>query len=312
MKTPKIMYVVLAALLPGIIAMTSVWGVGVLINVILLSCCCVAIELACLALRGAELMKNWRFHLSDGSALVTAWLIAICIPPFAGMDSLGLILVAAIAAIAMAKHAYGGLGRNTFNPAMVGYAVVLISYPAALGTWPPLVEAATGQSLDALSGATLLSEYRFRTGLTENEFSARFAVAIAQQQTIAATFALGGGVLLYLKLVAWRIPLAILISVGICAMFGYDSGSSFGHGSAWFHWINGGLIAAAFFIATDPVTHPNSPRDQIIFGVIVGVTIYVIRAFGAFPDGIAFAILFANCTTPMLNRLKIPASHAHS
>ncbi len=300
MTTSRSMPAVLGALLPGIFAMLTVWGWGVMWNLAWLSVFALLAEAALLAIGGERSFNRIRFQLTDWTALLSGWLIAICLPPFTDVY---LLALAAAAGLALGKHVYGGLGGNIFNPAMVGYAVVLVSFPEALAHWPAI---ANDAAVDGLSGATLLSEFRYRTGLTTSEFDALFLSAAGDQQLIAASFLIGGLVLAYRRLLAWRIPLAVLAGVGLAALFGYDQGASTSLGSAWFHWTTGGTIAAAFFIATDPVTHPQQPKHQILFGLMIGVLIYLIRAYGSYPDGIAFAVLFANAFTPFLNRLAVP------
>jgi len=298
--TARIMSWVLSALTPGIAAMVYLWGPGVLWNIAFASLFCCVIEALSLLLSGTHKPRDVGFHLQDCTALVTAWLIAICVPPFTSPE---LLLLASLAAIGLAKHAYGGMGRNVFNPAMVGYAVVLVCFPQSLATWP----SANLADVDILSGATLLTEFRYRSGITTHEFDLAYA-AIASKQTFIALCFLAGGVLLACKnLLAWRVPAAMFTALGACALLGYDQGSSLSLGSAWFHWTSGGFVAAAFFVATDPVTHPRGHRQQIIFGCIIAVFIYAIRAYGAYPDGIAFAVLFANCLTPLLNRVSAHA-----
>jgi len=294
---------VLVALLPGLGAMTYVWGIGIVYNVALLSIICLATEAAAVFAKqalgnapGENTVKKWSGHLFDGSTLVKAWLIAICLPPF---TNFGILSLAGLAAIGLAKHAYGGLGRNIFNPAMVGYAVILVSFPSHLALWP----ASSDGGIDHLTGATILSDFRYRVGITTTEFTSLFAPNLQDQRLIAYSFLAGGLFLLVKKLLAWRIPVSMLAGVGFAALFGYDQGSSMSSGSAVFHWTSGGFIAAAFFVATDPVTHPRGARPQIIFGFTVGLMTYLIRAYGTFPDGIAFAILFANCLTPLMNRM---------
>ena len=294
---------VLVALLPGLGAMTYVWGIGIVYNVALLSIICLATEAAAVFAKqalgnapGENTVKKWSGHLFDGSTLVTAWLIAICLPPF---TNFGILSLAGLAAIGLAKHAYGGLGRNIFNPAMVGYAVILVSFPSHLALWP----ASSDGGIDHLTGATILSDFRYRVGITTTEFTSLFAPNLQDQRFIAYSFLAGGLFLLVKKLLAWRIPVSMLAGVGFAALFGYDQGSSMSSGSAVFHLTSGGFIAAAFFVATDPVTHPRGARPQIIFGFTVGLMTYLIRAYGTFPDGIAFAILFANCLTPLMNRM---------
>lgn len=299
MSTAHIMQAVMLALVPGIAAMSFVWGPGVLWNVVLLSLACLLVEACCLLARGRA-RPEVLFQLKDCTALLTAWLMAICLPPYAHV---GLLLLAALAAIGLAKHAYGGLGRNVFNPAMVGYVVILVSFPQSLAHWP-----AAADAVDAFTGATLLTEFRYREGITSAEFAVLHAEAVSAQLLIAAAFLAGGVALTYKRLLAWRIPAAMFAATAACALIGYDQGSSLSLGSAWFHWTTGGFVAAAFFIATDPVTHPRQPRQQIVFGLVIGVFIYLIRGFGGFPDGIAFAVLFANCLTPLLNRVAARSS----
>ena len=298
MNTPRIMLAVLVALVPGLAAMVASFGVGVLWNLTILSISCLGIEVISLRLKQLS-WQNIYLHIQDCSALLTAWLITICLPPNIPISSL---IIASLASIGLAKHAYGGLGRNIFNPAMVGYAVLLVSFPQILAQWP-----AIPGEVDGLSGATLLTEFRYRIGITVEEFDVKFAVALAQQEIIALCFALGGLGLIVKQIIAWRIPVAMFGGVCICALFGYDQGSSSSAGGAIFHTLSGGFVAAAFFIATDPVTHPRRAKQQLIFGAMIGTLIYIIRSFGSFPDGIAFAVLLANCCTPLLNRV---ATHA--
>ena len=295
MTTPSIMRWVACALLPGLAAMTWFWGVGILVNAVFLCAFCLLAEAACTYARGgSQLMRR---SLTDGSALVTGLLIAICLPPDVAAWPLA---VAAAGSIGLAKHAYGGLGRNLFNPAMVGFAIILVAFPAQLAIWPA--------GIDGLSGATLLSDFRYRGGQTVADFLPTHAAAFSAAQVSAWAFAAGGAMLIAKGLIAWRIPLGMLLALSTCALVGYDQGSSQSLGSPWFHMHAGGLAAAALFVATDPVTHPREPRDQLLFGITIGALVYLIRAFGSYPDGIAFAVLLANCLTPLLDRRRVRAS----
>ncbi|MCH1551650.1 MAG: RnfABCDGE type electron transport complex subunit D, partial [Pseudomonadales bacterium] len=210
---------VLVALLPGLGAMTYVWGIGIVYNVALLSIICLATEAAAVFAKqalgnapGENTVKKWSGHLFDGSTLVTAWLIAICLPPF---TNFGILSLAGLAAIGLAKHAYGGLGRNIFNPAMVGYAVILVSFPSHLALWP----ASSDGGIDHLTGATILSDFRYRVGITTTEFTSLFAPNLQDQRLIAYSFLAGGLFLLVKKLLAWRIPVSMLAGVGFAALF---------------------------------------------------------------------------------------------
>ena len=310
-KTPNVMASVLVALLPGLAGMTFYFGLGVVWNLFWLSAFCLATEVLVVALKSgslapAILRAPLHNNLGDGTTLLAAWLIAICLPPYV---SIQILAVAALASIGLAKHAYGGLGNNIFNPAMVGYAVILLSFPQALAAWPAL-EGAENLAADALSGATYLSEFRYRDAMTVDEFLLNNPQAM-HQQIIAGLFLLGGLGLIYLRIISWRIPLALLITVGLLASVTYDQGSTQSMGSAWFHWTTGGTIAAAFFVATDPVTHPSRHSHQVIFAVSVGILLFVIRTQGNLPDGIAFAVLLANCATPLLNRIHRQRESQH-
>ena len=310
-KTPNVMAWVLVALLPGLAGMTFYFGLGVLWNLFWLSALCLATEVLVVALRTgslspALLRAPLQNNLGDGTTLLAAWLIAICLPPYV---SIQILAVAALASIGLAKHAYGGLGNNIFNPAMVGYAVILLSFPQALAAWPAL-GGAENLASDALSGATYLSEFRYRYAMTVDEFLLNNP-QVLHQQIIAGLFLFGGLGLIYLRIISWRIPLALLITVGLLASVTYDQGSTQSMGSAWFHWATGGTMAAAFFVATDPVTHPSRHSHQIIFAVSIGILLFVIRTQGNLPDGIAFAVLLANCATPLLNRIHRQREKQH-
>ena len=310
-KTPNVMAWVLVALLPGLAGMTFYFGLGVLWNLFWLSALCLATEVLVVALRTgslspALLRAPLQNNLGDGTTLLAAWLIAICLPPYV---SIQILAVAALASIGLAKHAYGGLGNNIFNPAMVGYAVILLSFPQALAAWPAL-GGAENLASDALSGATYLSEFRYRDAMTVDEFLLNNP-QVMHQQIIAGLFLLGGLGLIYLRIISWRIPLALMITVGLLASVTYDQGSTQSMGSAWFHWTTGGTMAAAFFVATDPVTHPSRHSHQIIFAVSIGILLFVIRTQGNLPDGIAFAVLLANCATPLLNRIHRQREKQH-
>jgi electron transport complex protein RnfD len=292
---------VLLALVPGLAGMTYYFGAGILWNLFWLSICCLITEAIAICLKigkiGPELTNALTRNLGDGTSLLAAWLVTICLPPY--MPIL-ILAIAAMGSVGLAKHAYGGLGNNVFNPAMVGYAIILLSFPDTLAAWPTLNN--TAPTADALSGATYLSEFRYRESMTVEEFLMKNPQVI-HQKIIAALFLAGGLVLIYLKIIHWHIPAALLFTVAILASVTYDQGSTESLGSAWFHWTTGGTIAAAFFVATDPVTHPSRRSHQIIFAIGIGVFLFLIRTQGNLPDGIAFSILLANCATPLLNRI---------
>ena len=299
MNTRTIMWTVAAALMPAAFASALFWGASVLVNLLIAVATGVAVEAVCAGLLGRS-PAEVRRAATDGSTVVTALLVGLALPP--GADPY-VITIAMLCAVGLAKYLYGGLGQNPFNPAMTGYAVVLVSFPTALAVWPA--------GVDGTTGATALVSFFHRGGQTVADVwgpTGGFgAVGGAGFEWVGAAALAGGVLLIALKVIHWRIPVAVLTGVGVCAALGYDGGSSASHGSPLFHWFTGGTMLAAFFIATDPVTHPSHARDQWLFGVLVGALIWVCRAFASYPDGIAFAVLLANCVTPVLDRRRLQA-----
>jgi len=298
--TRGIMLMVAACLIPGLVVTAWLTSPMILVNAGFAVVIATATEAICQRLRG-QLDLN---RLSDGSSLVTALIIAAAMPPAV---PLSVLAFATITAIGLAKYAYGGLGNNVFNPAMVGYAAALLSFPLALSAWPDLI--------DGLSGATALTAFKFRGGATvadvwnpENGFG---SLGGAGAEWINAVFLGGGIVLLLLRLGAWRVSAGMLLGMAFVAAAGYDSGSSASSGSPTYHLFTGGTMLAAFFVVTDPVTHPASARGQWLFGLLVGSLTVLIRIFGSHPDGIAFAVLLANAATPYLDRRLAQADAAH-
>ncbi len=288
----KVMWQVNLALLPGFAVLLYFYGAGYLQNLLVAVVAGVGFEALALYLRG----RDWRTSSLDGSVVLTCALIALAAPP--AISSVAL-LTAVATAVLLAKHAFGGLGRNLFNPAMVGYAVALVSFPAAFAIWPV--------PTDGVTTATALETLKSLDNLTYEELHqadygfGRYGGYGLEQAGIA--FALGGGYLLWKKLAAWRISVAFLVTLSFCAVAGYDNGSSTTGGSLGQHLLSGGTLIAAFFVLTDPVTHPSRHSAQWWFGALVAILTYAIRTIGAYPDGIAFAVLLANATSPVLNQL---------
>ena len=291
LNSDKIIGATILAALPGIAAMSLVWGMGILQNIILMLVFAALIDLIFLKLKAKPLAQYRKIYPSSA---LTILLIAIGLPPAV---TPGVLLVACLASLGLAREAYGGIGRNVFNPAMVGYAVIFLAYPQHLAIWP--------SDLNGLSGATLLTEFKYRDSLTISEFLSIHESANRSSTLVGCAFFLGGIFLLYKKIITWHIPLTIMITMIVLAQWGYDSGSSQSGGSPWFHLTAGSLVATAFFIATDPVTHPLRKEHQVLFAIIVSAVIYLVRTEGSFPDGIAFAILFANCFAPIMNRYHL-------
>ena len=318
----KVMLQVLLALVPGIIAYYWFFGPAILIQISLATLFALIFEALMLRWRGCGLKP----FINDYSAVVTAVLFALCIPPLAPW---WISCIAMFFAIGFAKHLYGGLGQNVFNPAMVGYVVVLISFPQAMTAWLPplalseyslgladsLVTIFTGQvpvagGWDAVSQATPLDT--LKTGVE----SGRMVPEIRNSpifgdygglgwEWVANWFALGGFYLLYKRVISWQVPLAVIGSVVLLSLpFWLADPDS--NPFPLQHIFSGAIILAAFFIATDPVSGCVSNRGRLIFGAGVGIITLVIRRWGGYPDGIAFAVLLMNMAAPLIDRYTRP------
>ncbi len=317
----KVMLKVLAALVPGIITATYFFGWGVLSNIL------IAVPLALIAEASVLLMRKRALKpaLSDLSIVVTAVLLAIAIP---AASPLWMIAVGIIFATVFGKQLYGGLGFNPFNPAMIGYVVLLISFPIQMTQWPaatPINSAGAMSLLDTLSyvaGGNLKLDIDAYTGATALDFTkTQLSQALMLSEFsdnpvygnlgayawewIAAAYALGGILLIILRVMPWHAPAAMLASLFIMGqIFNTYDADNFPGGL--FHLFSGGVMLGAFFIITDPVSGCTSNRGRLIFGALAGTLIYVIRTWGGYPDGIAFAVLLANMCAPMIDYYSKP------
>ena len=320
-----IMLKVMVALIPAIIAYVWYFGPAILISLTLASVTAIAFETIALKLRGLPVQP----FLMDGSALVTAWLLALSIPSIAPW---WLIVVGLFFAIIVAKHLYGGLGNNIFNPAMVGYAILIISFPVPMTQWAAphtlaadhlgIIDAAQyifqgvlPGTLDAISSATPLDTLRTQLQLnrtiTEITQAPVFGAIGGQGGEVVALLFLLGGIYMWLaRLITWHIPVAFLGALAlISGVFHlYDASH---YASPWLHLATGGAMLGAFFIATDPVTGATTPKGKIIFGAGIGILTYLIRIIGAYPDGVAFAVLLMNITVPLIDAYTQPAVYGH-
>lgn len=305
---------VLLALAPGCAAALWWLGWGVAVQVLLGCVAALAAETLGLRLRGALLGR----HLRDGSALVTGVLLALAVPPYAPWWA---VPAGATFGILVAKHAYGGLGANVFNPAMAGYAFLVVSFPVALAGWPsaPAVflhvpGAAEGllgvRDIDAVSGATALTAVK--TGLATMRMLSELESPMQDGllgppgwEWINAGFLLGGLWLLYRGVIGWRIPAAVLGSLALWALV-FHTADADRYLSPVYHLFAGGSMLGAFFIATDPVSAPVTPRGRLLFGAGVGSLTWLLRTWGAHADGLAFAILLMNAAAPALERWTRP------
>ena len=304
-STPRVMLTVAAATLPGLAALVYFFGFGPLINVTLSITFCVGLEALILKLRKRPI----GFYLTDYSALVTGLLLGLALPPYCPW---WLLVVGAFFAIIVAKQLYGGLGYNPFNPAMVGYVVLLISFPVPMTQWPApaelsetsiglssaLAQVFTGGGLDAYTGATPLDAFRQAQGLTveaiyQQPIFSSGAVAGVGWEWVNLGFLIGGLFLLSRKVFTWHAPVAMLASLCLCSFIFYD-GSSTSGAPPLLHLFSGATMLGAFFIVTDPVSSAVSNKGRLIYGAAIGVLIYTIRTWGSYPDAVAFAVLLMN------------------
>lgn len=326
LSTQKIMQLVILACIPGLLALTVYFGWGTLLNIIWLCLLALGFETLIVSLRKREVS----FYLSDYSALVTAVLLGLSMPPGSPW---WLGLTGIFFAIVIAKHLYGGLGYNPFNPAMVAYVVLLISFPLEMTRWllprealqiaPSFMESlgalfsfGNTAGIESFTGATALEEFKLdRGGLLVDEFWQQSNLfgrwSGIGWEWVNLGFLSGGLFLLYKKILSWHIPVAILLSLTLLSAIFYDSGSSVSHGSPFMHLLGGATMLGAFFIATDPVTAATTIRGKLIYGALIGVLVYVIRVWGSYPEGMAFAVLLGNFAAPLIDYYTQPRVYGH-
>ena len=317
-RTQRVMLQVLLATVPAVLVLTWLFGIGTLINLLWASLVALGCEAAILAIRKRPIT----FYLKDGSALVTAVLLALALPPYAPW---WLTLIAVGFAIIFGKQLYGGLGQNPFNPAMLGYVVVLISFPLPMTTWPAPhsvgmlagIEHIWGLASlpDGWSQATALDSLKLNKSLTVDELWAqnpafgRFGGQGVEWVNLA--FLLGGLYLLKQKLISWHAPVGMLAALAVMSLLFWNGSGSDSNGSPLFHLLTGATMLGAFFIVTDPVSGATSQLGRIIFGAGVGVLVYIIRTWGGYPDGMAFAVLLMNLTAPTIDYYSRPRTYGH-
>ncbi len=314
----QVMIQVCIALIPGIAAYAWLIGPAILVQLVIASLSALIAESLMLKIRG----KPQALFLSDGSAIVTAWLIALTFPPLAPW---WLVALGTAFAIVVAKHLYGGLGQNPFNPAMIAFAVCIVAFPALMSQWPSvglqmsLVEQMNiilglAPRVDALSGATPLDA--LKTALKLSDSNVDIAQLLASQdifgnfagrgwEWVAAGYLLGGLWMWQRKLITWHVPVAFIGAlVAISGALWLYQPAQFAN--PLFHLFSGGAMLGAFFIATDPVSGCTTPRGKLIFGAGAGLLAYIIRVFGGYPDGVAFAVLLMNLCAPLIDLLTQP------
>lgn len=323
---PRIMLAVLFALIPGILAHVHFFGWGLLINLAIAIPTALASEALMLRLRQRPIKP----FLSDYSAILTATLLAITLPSLAPW---WLIFIGTAFAIVIAKQLYGGLGYNPFNPAMVGYAMLLIAFPREMTTWLPAQThdiafmdslryslfdvLPTGRELDAISMATPLDTMKTQLNLnmTIDEISKHFqnlfgVLAGRGWEWVNLMFLLGGIVLICMRIISWHIPVAVIGGLFLCALV-FQLVDVDTHASPIFHLFSGGAMLGAFFIATDPVSAATTVRGRLYYGVGIGILTYIIRTWGGYPDGFAFAVLLMNMAVPTIDYYTQPRVFGH-
>ncbi|GJL34415.1 electron transport complex subunit D [Enterobacter hormaechei] len=334
-QTSRIMLLVVLATVPGIAAQLWFFGWGTLLQIILAGVSALAAEALVLRLR----KQHVGAILADNSALLTGLLLAVSIPPFAPW---WMVVLGTVFAVIIAKQLYGGLGHNPFNPAMIGYVVLLISFPVQMTSWLPPFEiaktvpglmdavqiiftghAATGHTMDSLrmgidgiSQATPLDTFKtsLHAGHPVDEIlkSSIYSgvLAGAGWQWVNLGYLLGGLFLLWQKTIRWHIPVAFLVSLTACSTLGWIF-SPQSLASPQLHLLSGATMLGAFFILTDPVTASTTNKGRLIFGALAGLLVWLIRSFGGYPDGVAFAVLLANITVPLIDYFTRPRVYGH-
>lgn len=304
----KIMYLVILALIPELLVSLAYFGLGALI--------------VTLTAVGSAVFFEWFIQkflmkkkptISDGSAIITGLLLAFNVP---SNLPIWMVIVGALVAIGIGKMSFGGLGNNVFNPALVGRVFLLISFPVAMTSWPT----PGGQNLtaytDAVTGATPLGV--IKEGVKNGESISQLMAQIPDYWNMflghvggslgeisALALLLGGLFLIWKKIVNWQIPVAILTTVvvftGILHLADPEK-----YADPLFHLLTGGMMLGAFFMATDMVTSPMTPKGMTIFGIGIGILVVVIRVWGAYPEGMSFAILIMNAFVPLINMYSKP------
>lgn len=304
-SVPKLMYGVMISLIPALGVSIYFFGISMLIVTAVSVVSCVLFEY----LIQKFILKGKASHL-DGSAILTGMLLAFTLPaniPF------WMVMIGALVAIGIGKMTFGGLGNNIFNPALVGRVFLFISFPVAMTSWPEPLQRL--KYLDAETGATPLGILKEGLGnntvselMTEmpgymDMFIGKMMGSVGEVAAVALL--IGLVYLLVKKIISWHIPVTILLTVavftGILWLINPES-----YADPLFHLLTGGLMLGAIYMATDYVTSPMTKKGMVIYAIFIGIITVLIRVFGAYPEGVQFAILIMNAFVPLLNKYIKP------
>jgi len=300
--TRKLMTGVIIALIPALLASIFYFGYAAIIVTATSVISCILIE---------YLIQKFVFKkpvtITDGSAIVTGLLLAFNLP---SNIPVFIIVIGSFVAIAIAKMTFGGLGNNPFNPALVGRVFMLISFPVQMTSWPVPAGFATGYS-DAVTGATPLAIVK--EGLKNGEPISQLISQIpppsqmflgniggSMGEVAAVVLLIGFAYLLFKKIITWHIPVSIIVSIAIFTTILWLINPE-KNADPMFHILAGGVLLGAIFMATDYVTSPMNPKAMIIYGCGIGILTIIIRVWGAYPEGVSFAILIMNAFVPLMN-----------
>ncbi len=303
-STSQIMRQVIYALTLGVSAYYYFFGWGIMLQIILAVLSAIVVEAIILKIRKLPIKPA----ISDGSAVLSAMLLAISIPSTAPW---WIVIVGISFAIIFGKQLYGGLGNNPFNPAMLGYAFLLVSYPLHMSTWTneflslsQAIDVIFNSNIpDALSGATRLDDVKTQLGL--GKLISELEVYASSQAWINAGFLVGGLYLIIRRIIMWHIPVAFIAGILTISTALFLSNSQL-YLAPQNHLMLGATMLGAFFIATDPVSASTTPTGRLIYGFLIGILIVIIRVFGGYPDGVAFAVLLMNICVPLIDYYTQP------
>lgn len=301
------MWGVVIALMPAVAYSVYLFGLGALVVLLTSVLGCVITEYLM-----QRYMLGGKTTITNGSAVITGLLLAMNLP---SNLPIWIILIGCVVAIGLGKYAFGGLGQNIFNPAILGRVFLLISFPQQMTSWPlPLVN--RGEYLDASTGATYLGQMKMEAMSTVDSSTGASAVNEIATESLtwidalignmggslgemsAIALIIGGVFMLLRGIISWHIPVSI---IGTVMLFAWGAGVD-----PVMSVLSGGVMLGAIFMATDYVTSPMTRRGMVMYGIMIGIITMVIRLWGAYPEGVSFAILVMNGFTPLINKFVRP------